>query len=200
MASKPFSAWELLNPSPATPEPQGFDFSRLARNAQFYVGGRLILSNEPQAIHPTRLREVVPVTLPILLKAWTLIEKATGYKWRCTSFIRHSPSHSKGHSLDLVPDFHPSVKSAYNGSNMSDPIMHSRPELFAALIPFSDVRIDPNYNVVAAIESDHIHLQVIKGYSYPQAFTVLRWKDFKPVYKDTVFRNNVVGSQLWQGI
>lgn len=200
MGHQTFSVWGLLNPSPIAPESKEYDFSKLARNAQFYVGGRLILSNEPDAISPARLERVVPVTLPILLKAWTLIEKATGYKWKCTSFIRHSPSHAKGHSLDLVPDFHPSVKSAYNGSSMSDPIMHSRPELFAALIPFSDVRIDPHYNVVAAIESDHIHLQVIKGYSYPNAFTVLRWKDFKPVYKDTVYRNNVVGSQLWQGI
>jgi len=152
--------------------------------------GRRILNNDLSAISAWRLKHVVPYTLPILLRAWDLVEDATGYAWRSTSFIRQSFSHKLGHSMDLAPDMTPSLAAVYSGNNGSDPILHSRVKLLKALLRIKDVRIDPTSDLIIAVESDHLHMQVIaRGSLGPHPINILRWQALKPVYQDTYPRN-----------
>lgn len=148
------------------------------------------VSNDTTAIVPWRREKIIPISMPILASVWQAIQRATGYRWRSTSFIRRSPSHQKGHSLDLVPDMDPELTESYSGTHRSDPILHSRLELIDALLPLTHIKFSNDADVVIAVESDHLHLQVVKiGSQGPFPTNILRWQTLKPVYADTVERN-----------
>lgn len=96
-----------------------------------------------------------------LIKA--MIERACGYAWRETAFIKDSPSHYNGSALDLAPLISSESIPYYSFSKRSDPILHKRPVLrrklrrvknqFPSSFPF---------DVGVFIETDHLHVQLFR--------------------------------------
>lgn len=162
------------------------------RKKEWQVGDRMIINNQPTAASAEIATYVIPHSLPVLLSAWNAIERATGYAWRCTSYIRHSPSHKYGISIDLAPDMEDDLKRVYAHTHNSDPILHSRPTLLRKLLKLKDVRLSPWCDVIIATESDHLHVQLVPvGRFGPHPVNVVRWQTYKPLYKDTVQRNAI---------
>lgn len=159
----------------------------LSHRPVFNIGQYQIISQDPSVISDANRRLSATRFLPAFINAWMAIEKATGYRWKSTSYIRDSPSHSLGHSFDLAPDIAPSASKLYSVNNGSDPVLYKRAPLIRALQTLKD--IDYGFHMGAFIEPDHIHLQVVPPNSGNAApFFVAKWKVPKPIYSDTFER------------
>lgn len=146
--------------------------------------------NNDSRRRPQGVASHVETSLPLLDKLWYLIEEATGYDWRNTSFLRESPSHKRGDAIDLVPVMDEDLKAVYAGTHGSDPVLHSRQGLIQLLRKLEPIEISPFCDAIIAIESDHLHVQLVKKDSAgPNPVSIYRWAMAKPVYKDTVSRN-----------
>lgn len=158
----------------------------------FTVGGYHFLNNDSSAITPYEPTKILSFTVPALLAAWKAIERATGFRWRCTSFIRQSYSHKLGHSLDIVPDMTPQLQELYATSRKSDPILYGRPELFRRLQRLVGTKPPGDYTVVIAVESDHLHVQIQSAAGLPPGYRIWKWAAPKGCYVDTNERFNAV--------
>lgn len=160
----------------------------LIKRPTFQFGKYVVISQEPGTISDGDSIATARYYLPAFILAWNAIEEVTGHRWRCTSYIRNSPSHIRGQAFDLAPDIHPSAAHAYAVTNQSDPVLYKREPLIRAL---QSLRMDKfgDLPMGAFIEPDHIHLQILKpnsGERFP--FSVIKWKIAKPIYPDTFER------------
>lgn len=122
-----------------------------------------------------------------LLDAAAKIEMATGYKWEVTAWIKQSPSHKYGISLDLSPLFTERGKRKYAAFNGSDPVLYKRIPLLRSLQRLAATRQPLHHDIGIFIEPDHLHVQLFaptKG----RRFSVIQWKQPKPLYADTLSR------------
>lgn len=165
-----------------------------ARLPKFRVGQFEIVSQQPDIMSDRDRAEAVIRFLPQFLAIWCDIERVTGHRWKNTSYIRDSPSHSVGHSFDLAPDIADSARSNYAVYNGSDPVLYKREPLVKALQQLKNVQYsaDGTNTIGIFIEPDHLHLQVLeppvsKGYLNP----VVKWQIPKDVYSDTRERMNM---------
>lgn len=96
-----------------------------------------------------------------LYRVWHAINKATKLDWRETAWIKDSPNHRLGDSLDLAP---PHVKG-YAHTKNSDPVLHKREALLRDLMTLAAtwrLKNDDHLSVLIAIENNHLHVQIIK--------------------------------------
>lgn len=176
------------------------DIISLSRNKRFKIGNYEIISQEPDALRSPDRNVIISLWFPIFMFTWREIERVTGHRWKCTSYIRNSPSHSLGQSMDLAPDIDPSAERQYGVYVNSDPVLYKRAPLIRSLQSLnSDRRVDPflktglpsNLGIGLFIESDHIHMQVIKKDSSAQTFAIVKWGIAKPLYPDTYDRKEL---------
>jgi len=149
--------------------------------------GRALLSQNFNIPVPP---EIASQYLPYLTRLWTAIEEATGFKWRCTSWLRDSPSHQYGGALDLAPDWEKPYHQ-YAVHRQSDPVLYKRERLIRQLQAVSSsFPNDTPYDLAIFIEPDHLHLQVFKlnDSGAPSPIQVFKWGDVKPVYPDSSSR------------
>lgn len=124
--------------------------------------------------------QVIKEYLPHLVQIWREIEAATGYQWRATSYLRKSPSHKYGVSLDITPNYLAQLPPS------SDPVLNRRIPLLLDLRRLvNQPRLIANYDVIIAVESDHIHIQLCPFGSLPSPNRLIQWKMPKPLYSDT---------------
>lgn len=99
----------------------------------------------------------------ILLRAADELDKGTGVPLTVTSFIRDSPGHVGGDSLDVAPSFTSrEFASRYSVSRRSDPVLHLRAGYVNDLVVACLERrrwLGP-FAVLVALENDHLHIQV----------------------------------------
>lgn len=127
--------------------------------------------------------------LPSLTRLWQAIEAETGYRWRCTSYWRKSPSHKTGSALDIAPDIADIDKPRYAVYKASDPTLYKVRKLLRSLQRVARRGIDSPYNLGIYIEPDHLHLQVMQTPpDEDPRIEVFKWKIPKPVYGDTLSR------------
>lgn len=153
-----------------------------------------IKNQHPNVATPEKKAQAEYLYLPSLVYLWHLVEVYTGYRWRCTSYWRQSPSHQHGYALDIAPDIKLSDWSHYSVSQMSDPVLYKRERLMRKL---QTLARDPTlarkywpFVFSLAVEPDHIHLSLFRPDSDfgPSNVSVLKWKVEKPVYKDSAQR------------
>jgi hypothetical protein len=93
------------------------------------------------------------------------VADSTGMLWDETSWIRPSPGHENGDSLDIAPRFlSQQVADKYARAKMSDPVLFKREALLRRLMALAIGR-DPvleRHHVLAviAVENDHLHIQL----------------------------------------
>lgn len=169
----------------------------LSTRPSFKIGPYEIISQHPLALKGSDRNDVVSSWLPIFMYVWREIERVTSHRWKCTSYIRNSPSHSLGQSMDLAPDIAPSAMSNYGVYRQSDPVLYKRVPLIRALQSLNfDPHTDeyliegiPSYvGIGLFIESDHIHMQILSKDESAQRFSVVKWGIAKPLYSDTYQR------------
>jgi hypothetical protein len=165
-----------------------------SRKPDFYVGNYCVVSQKPDVISDAERKEVVPWYLPQFLSVWADIEQVTGYRWKNTSYLRASPSHSKGHSFDLAPEIAPSARSMYSVYSKSDPVLYKRKRLIQALqkLKYQNYSVKGNDKLGIFIEPDHLHIQILDvhgGGSNPAE--IVKWRVPKPIYHDTYQRMNL---------
>lgn len=131
--------------------------------------------------------------LPELIRIWQTVERETGYRWKCTSYWRHSPSHSKGYALDIAPDISPDSERDYAVNQGSDPVLYKRVKLVRTLQKVARKFRPTKYDVGIYIEPDHLHLQLFapEGKDHPLRVRLFKWKIVKPVYADSAIRSNL---------
>lgn len=154
---------------------------------QYIVKGFSVRSQDP--LVPGRRSQ--SITLPVLLKAMQLVETVTGHRWRVTSFLRASPSHSKGISLDIAPDIASSSRRFYSVFRRSDPVLFKRGVLMRQLkrIPRRFFN-DSSFAIGFFVETDHIHIQLFDradpSFHGVNGFVIAKWKcDKSSVYPDS---------------
>lgn len=162
---------------------------KLSNEFSFNLGPYHVVSQNP-AILPKHIRDhVVPNFLPQLMAVWKDVETATGYRWKCTSYLRESPSHRRGHAFDLAPDIAEDSKHLYAVFNMSDPVLYKRNPLMKALqkLRNKDYSVDSvqSNHMGIFIEPDHLHLQILAVDSSNSPTSIVKWGVPKPIYQDT---------------
>jgi len=145
-----------------------------------------------------RNKSVLTKSLPLLLSAANDIIAATGYRWKPTSLLRRSPSHSKALSIDLAPDIAKESEHLYAVTSMSDPVLYKREGLIRDLQKLSASKGSSRYpganNTVLGIfiEPDHLHVQVFDQIRQSDLlFTIVKWGQAKPCYHDTLERSSL---------
>lgn len=161
---------------------------RSSLQPQFNLGAYSWTSQNPDILSAKVRNYVVPTYLPAMQLLWHDIESVTGFKWKCTSYLRDSPSHSKGQSFDLAPDIAPSARSNYAVYRGSDPVLYKRQELVNRLQKLKNRVYSPYFSFGIFLEPDHLHIQVLsnKGNSHP--VSINKWQIAKPIYADTFSR------------
>lgn len=97
-----------------------------------------------------------------LLRILKAIEKVSKRRWRLTSWIRDSVSHSNGMSFDIAPFANPAEAPRYAHFKGSDPILTYRLELRLGLLKLSDMfPKDFPYDVKLFIETHHLHINLL---------------------------------------
>lgn len=165
----------------------GKQLINLSKERSFSIGPYQVVSQEPSALPENQRSKVVLNYLPQLLAIWRDIEKVTGYRWKCTSYLRNSPSHSKGHAIDLAPHIHPKDMKHYAVYNQSDPVLYKRQPLVTALQQLKNRRysFDNSNHLGIFLEPDHLHIQVLAPDSQNSPVSIIKWGIPKPIYKDT---------------
>jgi len=160
---------------------------------QFDIQGYHVLSQDPTILAASLHPVVRDKYLPQFIQFWKDLERATGYRWKNTSYIRDSPSHKIGHAFDLAPDVASSAQQHYAVYRGSDPVLYKRLPLIAKLQTMRNLDYSNGQNKLGVfIEPDHLHVQVMSsqgGGDYP--INVASWKIPKPIYADTNERMNL---------
>lgn len=146
------------------------------------IGSREIISQNPRALTNPQAEVLY---LPILLNIMNAIEQATGHKWRTTSYVRQSPSHQHGISLDIAPDMTDDAKDMYAAENNSDPVLYKREGLIRPLQSVAHKFSVPNHDAGIFIEPDHLHLQLFTTPNARGRLSVVKWGVAKLCYSDT---------------
>lgn len=152
------------------------------------VGGRLIPCQDES---PFKIGKADYTYLPVLLKLTSAIELATGYGWKVTSFVRQSPSHQFGVSLDIAPDLSASSFPSYSVAYGSDPVLYKRETLIRALQEVAARWVYPENDLGIFIEPDHLHLQIFANGGASGTIRVIKWKQVKNCYRDSSERINL---------
>lgn len=100
--------------------------------------------------------------LDVIAKA---IANATGMDWDETSYIRDSPGHVDGDSLDIAPRVYTeALKRDYATFKKSDPVLFRREALLRRLMGLALTRnsalLQQGLMCVVAVENDHLHIQI----------------------------------------
>lgn len=149
-----------------------------------------IVSQIPNVASPSKKAHAERVFLPELIKAWDDVERVTGYRWRCTSYWRLSPSHKEGYALDIAPDIHENSKRYYAVTHMSDPVLYKREKLMRQLQQLNDLPTKSKFTLGMYVEPDHIHMHVLQKEGN-QTYRIFKWGIVKPVYKDSAVRSKL---------
>lgn len=153
------------------------------------IGNYSLISQEPTVISASDAHASLSRWLPNLLTFWQLLEEITGFRWKCTSYVRNSPTHLKGQAIDLAPEFAKSDEHYYATNNGSDPVLYKREWLIRRLQRMKNDPLPvPGMSIGVFIEPDHLHVQVLKPFADQSTIAVIKWKVPKPVYKDTFER------------
>jgi hypothetical protein len=166
-------------------------FDKIVGRERFAIGRFLLVSQNPENIKKPGVLQSADLFLAPLIELWRDVELATKYRWKCTSFLRNSPSHEKGHALDIAPDFDVKTEPLYAVSRGSDPVLYKREPLIRALQSLANIDYSPDgsFTMGIFIEPDHLHLQVLQprsGQRFPTS--VIKWRIAKPIYSDTYAR------------
>lgn len=156
------------------------------------VQGREIPSQDVTVVTQDEFEQAKIKYLKYLVYIWSMVEEATGFKWRATSWIRNSPSHKEGYALDLAPDIHPSSEHLYAVTKMSDPVLYKRASLIYLLR--DAINLLPShfpYSVGIFIEPDHLHVELITKSIDAPYFRLFKWGTLKPCYSDTASRSKL---------
>lgn len=158
----------------------------------FMIGSYQIVSQQPLSITPADREISATCYLPQFIQLWHDLEKVTGFRWKCTSYIRNSPSHKKGHSFDLAPAIAKHAEKHYAVNNGSDPVLYKREPLIRALQSLKDRDYGAGRNHVGIfIEPDHLHVQILAPKPGQDPTSTVKWKIPKPIYSDTESRMNL---------
>lgn len=146
-----------------------------------------IISQHPEVANPSMKAESEREYLPELVHIWKAIEKATGYRWRSTSYWRMSPSHSRGISLDIAPDIAAADVDKYAVTYGSDPVLYKRERLLRDLqeVCASYTSLNDEYSIGIFVEPDHLHMQVFSSSELTTPARLYKWKVAKQDYADT---------------
>lgn len=148
-----------------------------------------VLSQNPDVAPAHEKQYAEKHYLPELVKAWQAIERETGYRWKCTSYWRLSPSHSTGAALDIAPDIASNSTKFYAVNNNSDPVLYKREEMIRDLQRVAaDYPVHKDYLIGVFIEPDHLHIQLLHPEEGAGGMRIVKWKVAKPVYGDTESR------------
>jgi len=165
--------------------------SSVVGNSSFNIGPYHVISQDPSVLSGLDAN-VVASNLETLIRVWKRVEQATGFRWKCTSFLRQSPSHSRGHAIDLAPDFAPASFRLYSGNVMSDPVMYKRIGLLRRLGTLRSKSFFKFGDVGIWVEPDHLHIQLMARDPDSQFRTrIVQWGVRKPCYKDTDARRDL---------
>jgi len=156
----------------------------LSRLPSFSFGKYTFVSQEPFTISERDRSVWVPALLPMFVLIWEAIERVTGHRWKCTSYIRDSPTHIKGHAFDLAPDITAEASPSYAVTNTSDPVLYKRSPLIRSLQRLIRTRFADNCNVGIFIEPDHLHIQAM-ALTSGNPTSIIKWKVEKSVYPDS---------------
>lgn len=159
----------------------------LSKRKEFDLGSFHVISQEPTAVGRAQRIHAVTSYLPQFINLWRDIERVTGHAWKCTSYIRNSPSHRKAQAFDLAPDIAPEAEDKYAVTHMSDPVLYKREPMIRQLqsLRSNDYSGNGSNDIGIFIEPDHLHIQVLAsaGDRYPTK--TVKWKQPKPIYSDT---------------
>lgn len=159
----------------------------LTNKGSFFIGKYNIISQHPDVLSPREKAIIVPAFLPVFIQLWKAIEEVTGYRWKSTSYLRRSPSHSKGQAFDLAPDWADQSSPLYAVSKGSDPVLYKRIPLIVSLQRLVDDPrfFHPKVSLGIFIESDHLHIQILKRTPRSTNISIVKWGARKPIYSDT---------------
>jgi hypothetical protein len=161
---------------------------RLSHLERFNIGNYSFLSQQPSILSAAVREIVVPRYLPQFVLIWHDIERATGFRWRCTSYLRDSITHARGQAFDLAPDIAKAARGSYAVFKGSDPVLYKRQPLITKLQRLKYNRYSPNNSIGIFVEPDHLHIQVLSNVDSPYPVTINKWGTAKPVYSDTLER------------
>lgn len=154
----------------------------------YYFGDWPLVSQDKSVLSPEERSYVDQNYVPDLVRAWQAIERATGYRWKCTSFLRKSPTHGKGQAIDIAPDIAPSSEQYYAVTNGSDPVLYKRTKLIRDLQTAASIFPPGKFSIGIFIEPDHLHLQVMELDNAGDSMRVFKWKIPKMIYSDSLDR------------
>jgi hypothetical protein len=133
--------------------------------------------------------------LKVLRRAAKAVADFTGVAWTETSWLRNSPGHVAGDSLDIMPDLGlVNGQPAFSGLAGSDPVLHLRPGLLNALMNLAFAKqpwLGP-LSLLVGVENDHLHLQLIvpADASYAGLITLIpAGKVFRERYPNSATRH-----------
>lgn len=169
------------------------DLITLSKQSSFNVGPYCLVSQQPSALPEHQRDYAVSSFLPQLIQIWKDIEQATGYRWKCTSYIRDSPSHKRGHAIDLAPHIATQSIKHYAVYNSSDPVLYKRGPLVKALqtLKNKDYSGSKLNDVGIFLEPDHLHVQILAFDPSNNRTSTIKWGIPKPIYSDTGSRMNL---------
>lgn len=166
------------------------EYLSLVAKPVFTVGNFSLVSQKPSVVTDEDKLFSAKYLLPGFITFWRDLESATGHRWKCTSYLRDSPTHSKAQAIDLAPDIAPNDAHLYGANKRSDPVLYKRLPLIQSLLDLRDnVYLPFNLVLGVFIEPDHLHVQSILP--SPRATTptvIVKWKGPKAVYPDTFQR------------
>lgn len=131
--------------------------------------------------------------LGYLLLVRAAIEEETNMDFKVTSFIRDSPSHD-GSALDIAPDIPKELRDQYRVTHHSDPMLSERWSFIKQLLPLKRVSFPIPYDVAIFMETDHLHLQLLrkpKPDADSQTF-LIKWSLPKESYADSQLRRTMM--------
>lgn len=164
---------------------------QLLKKPSFRIGMYSFVNQDPTIISVDDRVRLARTTLPCFVMLWSDIEASTGYRWRNTSLVRDSPSHRKGHSMDLAPDIAEKDKHLYAVNNNSDPVLWKRLPLIKDLTTLRNNQYAGPHDFGIFIESDHLHIQILEKDKKQFPISIVKWGEVKPVYSDSISRVNL---------
>lgn len=147
-----------------------------------------LVSQDASVVNANDKRYIMDNYIPDLVRAWAAIEQTTGYRWKCTSFLRQSETHSLGQAIDIAPDIAPNSEQYYAVTNGSDPVLYKRAKLIRDLQTVAASFPQGKFTIGVFIEPDHLHMQVLAPNAKLGPMRIFKWKIPKPIYKDTYDR------------
>lgn len=163
---------------------------KMSMEHAFKLGPYTVVSQDPNSLSPLHRQHVVPHFLPQLIRVWRDVESVTGYRWRCTSYLRDSPSHRRGHAIDLAPQIASKARHLYAVHNGSDPVLYKRAPLIRALqkLTGKDYSLNGSNDMGIFLEPDHLHVQILAPDPHNTHTAIVKWGIEKPIYSDSAER------------